>query len=383
MTVRIINEDCLIALPQLAADGFLAHACITDPPYHLTTSKAGGTGFMGKQWDGGDVAFRPETWRLVYDCLRPGGHLLAFGGTRGWHRMVCAIEDAGFEIRDQIASLSDGGLDGPALWVYASGFPKSHDVAKTLAKSGESAEVVARHVGIGSNLKPAWEPVCVARKPLEGTIAANVLAHGCGGLNIDACRIEMGCEYNPSATQRQSASGSAVPFGAAGLIGKEIPTYNAKGRFPANLIHDGSDAVEAAFAAFGERPTCSPDQIGQGRDGNHTNGIYGAKASKITTAYGDTGTASRFFYSAKVTSEERGASKHPTMKPIALMEYLVKMVTRPGDMILDPFGGSGSTAVAADRLQRNCTLIEMTPEYAEHARARVADDAGLFSTVTA
>ena len=366
MTIRILNEDCLVALPLLAAQGLQAHSAVTDPPYHLTSivkrfgastaapAKHGtdgayaraSRGFMGKQWDGGDIALRPETWRLVFDCLRPGAYLLAFGGTRTWHRQAVAIEDAGFEIRDTI------------MWLYGSGFPKSHDAGK----------------GWGTALKPAVEPIVVARKPLIGTVAANVLAHGVGAMNIDACRIE----------------GVAQPFGnptqADGYrLHKRAKDWapNATGRWPANVIHDGSDEVEAAFAAYGEAPG---QQFAVGpqhgaRDSVNCYGDYGARP--LTLPRGDTGTASRFFYTAKADAVDRAGSKHPTVKPTDLMRYLVRMVTPKGGMVLDPFAGSGSTGLAADQLGCDAVLIERDPGYAADIERKITSDCPLFASVSA
>jgi site-specific DNA-methyltransferase (adenine-specific) len=174
---------------------------------------------MGQQWDGGDVAFRPETWAAVWRVLKPGAHLVAFSGTRTYHRMACAIEDAGFEIRDQLA------------WIYGSGFPKSHN----------------QPGGWGTALKPAWEPICLARKPLQGTVAGNIASHGTGAINIDGCRIEHGDEVDLEHVQRQQA-GPVSGFRMAGSKhGKEVPMYKPGGRWPANIIHDGSEEVLAGF----------------------------------------------------------------------------------------------------------------------------------------
>jgi site-specific DNA-methyltransferase (adenine-specific) len=229
MTIRILNEDCLVALPRLAAEGFRAHSVVTDPPYHLTSivKRFGAAnaapakhetdgayarasrGFMGKQWDGGDIALRPETWRLVFDCMLPGAYLLAFGGTRTWHRQAVAIEDAGFEVRDTLA------------WMFGSGFPKSHNL------HGEWE-------GWGTALKPAFEPIVVARKPLIGTVAANVLAHGTGAINIDACRIGTEGGTRKADTTAASLTKTVTAFGN-GLNGGVVVALD-KGRWPANVI---------------------------------------------------------------------------------------------------------------------------------------------------
>jgi hypothetical protein len=259
--------DVMRTLPDASVD-----AVVTDPPYGLS--------FMGKRWDY-DVP-SVEVWAECLRVLKPGGHLLAFAGTRTQHRMAVRIEDAGFEIRDMIA------------WVYGSGFPKSLDVSKAIDKAagaerevvgsrkltgtariiggqggatagrsadaydeGETRDTLAitapatpeaqQWAGWGTALKPSLEPITMARKPLQGTVAANVLQHGCGGLNVDGCRVAMGDEYDPTKIQRQQKSDGAVQFGSSGLIGKEIATYKAGGRWPANLIHDGSDEVVGLF----------------------------------------------------------------------------------------------------------------------------------------
>lgn len=361
--IDLREGDCLDVLSGLATDSL--DSCICDPPYHLTSivkrfgaagaqpAKSNGAtgvyarasaGFMGQQWDGGDVAFRPETWAEVLRVLKPGAHLLAFGGTRTYHRMVCAIEDAGFEVRDQIG------------WAFGSGFPKSHNL------DGDWQ-------GWGTALKPAWEPIVVARKPLVGTVAANVLAHGTGALNIDGCRIH-GPEYR----------GEMKP-----------------GRWPANLVHDGSDEVLACFPQ-------APGQIANASsssEGRKKQNVYGpmkrgngeASAARRYTdkggtnfaalpgaRRGDSGSAARFFYCAKTSKAERGeGNDHPTVKPIALMRWLVRLVTPPGGTVLDPFAGSGSTGLAADAEGFDALLIEKEPKYAAIARQRLGLVVDIFA----
>ncbi len=367
-----------MALPRLAAEGFRAHAAVTDPPYHLTSivkrfGKAGsvpakhGTdgafarsarGFMGKEWDGGDVAFRAETWAAVKDCMLPGAHLAAFGGTRGWHRQACAIEDAGFEIRDTLA------------WIYGSGFPKSLNIGISLPEWH----------GFGTALKPAFEPIILARVPFKGTVAQNVLAHGVGGLNIDACRADG--EGNKT-FNREAGDRDRQNYRTGTTAGSAIPTES--GRFPANVLHDGSDEVEAAFAVFGE----SKSSGGSGpasQKFTSKNGIYGEFAPKQRAnagGLGDTGSASRFFYTAKADAADRADSKHPTVKPTDLMRWLVKLVCPPGGTVLDPFAGTGSTGLAADQLGMNAVLIEQEAEYAADIRRKIARDAGMFAEISA
>lgn len=378
------------------------HAIVTDPPYHLTSvvkrfGKPGsaparhGTdglyarhsrGFMGKEWDGGGIAFDPATWALAWDCLKPGGHLVAFGGTRTHHRMACAIEDAGFEIRDCL------------MWIYGTGFPKSHDVSKGIDKAaGAEREIVGQHErinfrgggagfrnldgltdgdgviyltapatpeaaaweGWGTALKPAWEPIVLARKPLIGTVAANVLAHGTGALNIDACRIPG--EGVPLFGHKDGAGAAVYGGGFNGSY--RAGEISHAGRWPANVVHDGSGEVEGAFAAFGggksgavARHNGAFKSVAKGPDRPHT-----------SFGYADSGTASRFFYSAKASKTDRAGSKHPTIKPLALMRWLVGLVCPPGGHVLDPFAGSGSTLRAALDLGMQATGCEMDPEY--------------------
>lgn len=369
---------------------------------------------MGQKWDGGDIAFRPETWRAVYDCLLPGAYLLAFGSTRGSHRMTCAIEDAGFEIRDTISHLHDGGLDGPLLWVYGSGFPKSHNISVAIDKAaGAVRKVVGVHErsdlrkgkagfrnldgdneargaieltapatpeavrwqGWGSSLKPAYEPVIVARKPLEGTIAGNVLKHGCGGLNIDASRVGTETITQMRTAQkgwREAEGRTDIPASA------DNSTTTTEGRWPSNVIIDDSQQVADAFAAFGERPGA----VSNGRKQDKAVTCYGDRGPMPQTpGFGDTGTAARFFFCAKADANDRAGSKHPCVKPSSLMRYLITLVCPPGGTVLDPFAGSGSTLLAADQLGFNAVGIEMDPTYAEDARRKVTRDAGMFAEV--
>lgn len=351
MTVTLLQGDCIEVMRGLAAASI--DSVVTDPPYHFASivkrfgaagaapAKVGATGayerasrgFMGKEWDGGDIAFRPETWAEALRVLKPGGHLLAFGSSKGYHRMACAIEDAGFEIRDTI------------MWLYGTGFPKSHNL------DGEWD-------GWGTALKPAFEPVIMARKPLIGTVAANVLAHGTGAINIDGCRIEANDGQDRS---RPPRTPNAILGGGRGT-NLTTSEHNDTGRFPANVIHDGSDEVEAAF------PLTAPSRSGKPRGAAAGEG-WGM--TQTGAEYDDSGSASRFFYCAKATKAERAGSKHPTVKPIALMRYLCRLVTPPGGMVLDPFAGTGTTGQAAIEEGFNVTLIEREDEYAADIRRRL------------
>jgi site-specific DNA-methyltransferase (adenine-specific) len=360
-------------------------SCVTDPPYHLTSivkrfgkensapinnrdeqeGRQGpyhraSKGFMGKQWDGGDIAFRPEVWAEVLRVLKPGAHLLAFSGTRTYHRMACAIEDAGFEIRDQIG------------WCYGSGFPKSHDISKGIDRiEGVEDQRVITHYkgqgprsmfdggkprpaslwqGWGTALKPAWEPIVLARKPLsESSIAANVLKHGTGGINVDGCRVE-------STELVQSSAGKGAPFGPGAYPIGEGRQYQNSGRWPANLIHDGSEEVLAGFP--------ETQNGGQNETSVKGRGMFLAGSQDGSTSFaGDSGSAARFFYTAKADADDRLGSKHPTVKPIDLMQYLVRLVTPKGGMVLDPFAGTGSLGEATFYEGMRAVLIEREPEY--------------------
>jgi site-specific DNA-methyltransferase (adenine-specific) len=316
---------------------------------------------MGQTWDGGDVTFRPETWAKVLRVLKPGGHLVAFSGTRTYHRMAVAIEDAGFEVRDQLA------------WVYGSGFPKSHNLGD----------------GWGTALKPSWEPIALCRKPLEGTNAANMAKHGVGGLNIDACRISTeGEEF--SVPQSDPAKRAGAVGTDLGISKADAAKFQAAqrasiertadlGRWPANLCHDGSDEVVAGFPDLGQ--TAGSYTRGTRAEGEW---LHAKEAGTHQTGFGDSGSAARFFYCAKATTEERGeGNNHPTVKPVALMRWLCRLVTPKGGTVLDPFMGSGSTALACDAEQFDFIGCELSPEYAAIAERRIRDAAGMFAEVKA
>jgi site-specific DNA-methyltransferase (adenine-specific) len=400
------------AMPDNSVDSI-----VTDPPYEL--------GFMGKSWDASGIAFNIEVWQEALRVIKPGGHLIAFSGSRTYHRMAVAIEDAGFQIRDQI------------MWVYGSGFPKSHNIEKAINKVdgveflekpasgvgfmnaegaggynttinqleqvGDSTERAAQWQGWGTALKPAHEPMVLARKPLEGTVANNVLTFGVGGLNIDGSRVGYVDEndggdwsrfegYQPSGGDFQKVSINKDKENEQSRVdnGKQA------GRFPANFIHDGSDEVVALF----------PDtkgKVGMTQQAS-TRGLYEGGTSfgdtKISDGIADSGSAARFFYCAKASKRDRNegldgfeakqvfgddggtyrglsnskvpsANHHPTVKPTTLMQYLVRLVTPPNGIVLDPFMGSGSTGKACAYEGFEFIGIDQSAEYVAIAQARI------------
>lgn len=399
------NLDVLPTLPDNSVD-----AIVTDPPYEL--------GFMGKSWDSSGIAYSVELWRECLRVLKPGGHLLSFGGTRTWHRVAVAIEDAGFEIRDSIA------------WLYGSGFPKSMDVSKAIDKAaGAEREVVGSKMaspkgisnaesrsdsaagayggeakeiditapatdeaktwqGWGTALKPAHEPVVVARKPIVGTVAANVLAWGVGGLNIDGSRIKAnGDNLNGG---KQGGTSNKIYSKSLGISSGNSMALN--GRWPANIILDETTA-ELLDEQSGTLKSGDLKPYVQANPGTGVNVMN--SVVKTTTRPGDSGGASRFFYVAKASKRDRNEgldelpdtvltgrdpgqdamqnayktrSKvtkniHPTVKPTNLMRYLIKLVTPAGGVVLDPFTGSGSTGKAALLDGYKFIGIELTEEY--------------------
>lgn len=379
--------DVMRRMPEASVD-----AIVTDPPYEL--------GFMGKAWDGTGIAYQVDMWAAALRVLKPGGHLLAFSGTRTYHRMTCAIEDAGFEIRDCIA------------WMYGSGFPKSLDVSKAIDKAaGAEREVIGtwsmpgrgsrsseqrygltndsgsittastdeavKWNGWGTALKPAFEPIVVARKPLIGTVAQNVLEHGTGALNIDACRI--GTEERVAAfTSFAPASGNRLgaPGTAEARRGTQGDPHTYTGRWPANVALDET-AASMLDQQSGDRPEmASQRHISPAKPGVFGVG-HGSETKPYHEGYDDNGGASRFFYTAKASRQDRNVgglanNTHPTVKPTELMRWLIRLVTPPGGIILDPFGGSGSTGLAARAENVRCIIIEREPEYLEIIRDRLS-----------
>jgi site-specific DNA-methyltransferase (adenine-specific) len=397
------NLDVLPTLPDNSVD-----AIVTDPPYEL--------GFMGKSWDSSGIAYSVELWAECLRVLKPGGHLLAFGGSRTWHRIAVAIEDAGFDVRDSIA------------WLYGSGFPKSLDISKAIDKAaGAEREVSGAYTstqcqaiqngkpceghghenslssgvihslptapatdeakkwqGWGTALKPAFEPIVVARKPLVGTVAANVLLWGVGGLNIDGSRI--GTE------ERTNAGMSSLGVMHDDDWQPKQVSSTVNGRWPANIILDEYTAGLLPESAATGSGKASGFRKGGG-DGNSV-GLAGTK--NAADGFSDSGSVSRFFYVAKASKRDRNEGLdglepqrhadresvdgvggdnprnrtneakqnfHPTVKPTALMEYLVKLVTPPGGTVLDPFTGSGSTGKAALLNGFKFIGIELTADY--------------------
>lgn len=309
--------DCRDVLPTLTEAS--VDSVVTDPPYEL--------GFMGKAWDRTGVAFDQATWTAVMRVLKPGGYLLAFGGTRTYHRLTCAIEDAGFEIRDCL------------MWVYGTGFPKGHGC-----------------------LKPAWEPILLARKPGRGVLP----------LAIDACRVPAG--ERPNIASKPKGGAYAGVF-REGSVANGTTT---QGRWPANVLHDGSDEVMEVFAAFGVRKGAPGGSVRAGvgvlkHGGTNSRPQHSDTGGEsVRTGFGDTGTVARFFYCAKASKRERGAGNtHPTVKPLTLCDWLVKLVTPPGGTVLDPFMGSGSTAVAARAAGFKFVGIELDDAHLTIARNRI------------
>jgi DNA modification methylase len=387
---------------------------VTDPPYEL--------GFMGKSWDSTGIANSVEMWSEALRVLKPGGHLIAFSGSRTYHRMAVAIEDAGFEIRDQI------------MWVYGSGFPKSLDISKAIDKTAGAervngklkfrggtqlgvinddswepkdvyesepvSDLAKQWAGWGTALKPAHEPMVLARKPIVGTVANNVLTYGVGGLNIDGSRVAGKLEGDPN----RFAKTDGGNFVMGGL--PDAPVVRSEGRFPANFIHDGSDEVVNSFPETKATGSGKVSGFRKGGDSENSVGISGVKSA--ADGFSDSGSAARFFYCAKTSKTDRNegldeferkakvfngqsdkpagnakgsvedkfstqpsANNHPTVKPTELMRYLVRLITPPQGIVLDPFMGSGSTGKACAYEGFDFIGIEQSAEYVEIARARI------------
>jgi len=343
----IFQGDCLEVMKDI--DENSVDSIVTDPPYGLK--------FMGKDWDHG-VPGMPF-WEAALRVAKPGAHLLAFGGTRTFHRLAVAIEDAGWEIRNCV------------MWVYGSGFPKSHNVSKAIDKM-DATEAAKQWNGWGTALKPAWEPVIMARKPFKGTVANNVLKHGTGAINIDRCRVEANGEKTGGngyigLQQEKGWNANNIP------CKREQQQSTTQGRFPANFIHDGSDEVLDLFPTSKDGVAVNRNKKSDEHSGNK---IYG-KRNKVDydAGYGQQGSAARFFYCAKANKKDKGeGNKHPTVKPTNLMQYLCRLVTPPEGVILDPFMGSGSTGKAAKLEGFNFIGIEIDEDYFNIAKERIKDE---------
>ena len=368
----VINTGDSLELLKTLADNSI-DSVVTDPPYEL--------GFMDKDWDSTGIAYSVDLWKQCLRVLKPGGYLMAFSGARTYHRMVVAIEDAGFQIRDQI------------MWIYSSGFPKSHNVGlsidkhlghpnrgraiptastfqasdedknnKLLSNPVDAYEAKStegqQYTGWGTALKPAHEPICMARKPLVGTVASNVLEYGTGAINVDDCRV------GSDTIQINRWTDGAKPFG--GSEGSKFTSSEVVGRFPANVIHDGSEEVTSLF----------PDidgQLGAKRlvGGNFYSPKY---KQKMQSGVKDVGSASRFFYCSKASKKERGeGNDHPTVKPIDLIRYLVRLVTPINGTVVDPFLGSGTTAIACVEESFNFVGYDLSEDYCRIALSRIDD----------
>jgi site-specific DNA-methyltransferase (adenine-specific) len=411
--IKILLGDCRDSMRSMQENS--VDAIVSDPPY--------GLGFMGKGWDHGVPG--AEFWAEALRVAKPGAYLLAFGGTRTFHRLTVAIEDAGWEIRDCI------------MWVYSSGFPKSHDVSKSFDRSngvlkaegkgftvaGYShndkllttapshgytppqpvTESAKQWEGWGTALKPAWEPIIVARKPMMGTIVENVERFGVGGINIDGCRVGTNDDVKIHSRSQASANSSAIFIDKRSLETHQTDGQRL-GRWPANLIHDGSDEVIGLFpdvdGTFGMKKV----------EGGHRF-IMGdtTTVQKFDRGFMDSGSAARFFYCAKASQRDRNdgcellapkresdrvledgvggdnprnrsnharQNHHPCVKPTDLMRYLCRLVTPPGGIVLDPFMGSGSTGKGAVSEGFSFIGCELDPDYVEIARARIAHVGG-------
>lgn len=356
--ITVYEGDCREVMAALPAES--VDAIVTDPPYGLH--------FMGRDWDGfgtpaGFQAWTEEWGRAALRVLKPGGHALVFGGTRTYHRMASGLEDAGFEVRDALA------------WLYGTGFPKSRNVADDI---GAGAPEAAPWVGWGTALKPAHEPVALLRKPLhERTVADQVLATGTGAINIDACRIE-GEPWTFTHGPKTGRTGG-------GIMGDPAPREGTAeshpgGRWPANVALD-EDAAAMLDAQAGEYAATEAFTLRRGSTTGRSIGgnAYGAaNPHESTVGYGDSGGRSRFFYCPKVSPKERGdGNTHPTVKPLALMRWLVRLITPPGGVVLDPFAGSGSTLLAARAEGFRAVGIEREPEYVEIIARRAGEQLAL------
>ena len=390
--ITLFHGDCLKVMATMPENTF---DCVcTDPPYGLS--------FMGKGWD--YEVPGPEYWRAVLRVCKPGAMLMAFGGTKTFHRLACAIEDADWEIRDML------------MWLYSSGMPKCGDIGKlidkskgaerkvvgtklgspgySLADNGQTNEVygnlhnpqaecditapgtpeATKWTGFASALKPAFEPIILAMKPLDGTQAHNALTWGCCGMNIDASRIQYDNEdIDFTRVQDGNIFGSGAVYGNGGKQKETTPLYKPNGRWPSNVLLDEEAAVQldAQTGILTSGTNCVRTKEGCFLE----HGGLG-KAGDVQVTYGDSGGASRFYYCSKASKRERGqGNNHPTVKPLDLMKYLLTLLSTPtGGLILDPFAGSGTTLIAAKQLGRSCVGIELDEHHCEIIKGRLDDN---------
>jgi site-specific DNA-methyltransferase (adenine-specific) len=424
----LINGDCLKEVEKLVNDGIQVDSIVTDPPYHLTSiverfGKEGSAsvkdkdgafqrqskGFMGKEWDGGDIAFRKETWEIFMKVLKPGGHLLAFSGSRTYHRMAIAIENAGFDIRDQI------------MWLYGSGFPKSLNIGKAVDKkqgnkriktgqtkthsnkgmpqaeertaigAGSFGQEVEEEITLGTSewegwgtaLKPAHEPIVLARKPLsEKSIVENVLKHRTGGVHIDACRIkDENQNTERKTTKRKSRSEGGVWNNDNSGMDNTQNTFadaDPKGRYPSNVMHNGLQEEWSRYFYCPKAPKAEKNRGLEDLPIKKTSSMSGRRDSHDMEGYSiDNDVTGRF-----VTEKQ---NVHPTVKPVKLMKYLCRLITPKGGTLLDPFMGSGSTGIAAKDEGFEFIGIEKEKEYFEIAERRIntpyKDQINLFDNI--
>jgi site-specific DNA-methyltransferase (adenine-specific) len=406
---KLYNGNMLDMLSEIKPNSI--DSIVTDPPYELN--------FMGKGWDSAGISFQKSTWERCFEVLKPGGHMLVFGGSRTFHRIACAVEDAGFEIRDTI------------MWLYGSGFPKSMNIGLAVdKKNGVESKVVgvgtsgsadthtrcmnsvtrsgkevfggefeikeAQNVwrGWGTQLKPSYEPILVCRKPCEGTVVDNVLKYGVGGINIDECRVPLEKDYEYKETIRNKRSdGTVFDNKHTGFRSENNNTASASpdGRFPSNTIltYDETDYGEVCggMPKSGEGNGGIPYNYAGREYNNRSNSMFNGDRPQSPSNYNDNGSASRYFYCAKASKRDRDegvqecglkSNNHPTVKPQSLIQYLIRLVTPPHGIVLDPFTGSGSTGKAtmyenADRgVGYKFIGIELDEHYCDIATARIS-----------
>ena len=397
-SITLYCGDLLDVLPQLTEK--IDHV-VTDPPYGLS--------FMGRGWD--HAVPGPEYWKIISDACKPGALMMAFGGTRTYHRLTCAIEDAGWDIRDCL------------MWLYGSGFPKAQDVGKMLDKAAgvirtevvregvkagthPDGDVYAKGLNVGfqqrellapvtddakawtgyaNALKPAYEPIVLAMKAMDGTIAHNALTHGVAGMNIGDCRIGTETRYNPPAGL--IPGGSSLNLSKVGMPQDAVGQY-ATGRWPANVLlqhHPDCKQIGTQTSRGDQRGDCNGHRpsgfanVGADSGDSVPNArVYGNEEVPIYECHPDCpvgllGDKSRFFYCAKASKKERGQGNvHPTVKPFEVMRYLLTLLSTPtGGVILDPFAGSGTTLLAAQALGRRCIGVELNQEYCDIIASRL------------